>query len=86
MNGTRQPHEPIWSSVSSSEKPSISNAPSEKPESVPNSRKLPRNPRRRYGAYAAINVAAPPYSPPVENLWIIRSTTIMAGAHNPIAA
>jgi hypothetical protein len=44
----------------------------------------PRVPRPR-GAYSAIKVAAPPYSPPVEKPWIILRTTISTGAHNPIA-
>src|SRR3546814_15705643 len=30
-----------------------------------------------------MNVAAPPYSPPVENPWIRRSTMRNAGAQNP---
>ena len=80
----RQPQLPIWSSLSTSEKPSISRAPAENPASVPNSRKLPMNPRRRGGAYSAMNVAAPPYSPPVEKPWIIRRPIISTGAQKPI--
>ncbi|VCT92230.1 hypothetical protein MHAS_03957 [Mycolicibacterium hassiacum DSM 44199] len=63
----------------------MSSAPAENPDSVPTSRQLPSMPRRRVGAYSAMKVAAPPYSPPVEKPWIIRSTTISAGAHSPIA-
>ena len=76
----------ICSSLSTNEKPSINSAPSEKPASVPNSRKLPKKPRLRHGAYSAMKVAAPPYSPPVEKPWIIRSSTISTGAQNPIVA
>ena len=53
---------------------------------MPNSRKLPRNPRLRLGAYSAMKVAAPPYSPPVEKPWIIRSRTSRIGAHIPIVS
>src|SRR3546814_347673 len=42
-----------------------------------------QKPRFASGEYSAMNVAAPPYSPPVENPWIRRSTMRNAGAQNP---
>jgi hypothetical protein len=51
---------------------------------VPNSSQLPKNPRRRSGAYSAMNVAAPPYSPPVEKPCSIRMTSRISGAATPI--
>jgi len=80
----RRARTPLASLPSRTEHPSISNAPSEKPASVPNSRKLPQKPRLSSGAYSAMNVAAPPYSPPVEKPWIMRSATSAAGAHKPM--
>ena len=59
-------------------------APRVKPASVPNSRKLPRKPRLRSGAYSAMNVAAPPYSPPVEKPWTTRRMMRPIGAKMPI--
>ena len=41
-------------------------APPMYPASVPNSSQLPKKPRRLSGAYSAMKVEAPPYSPPVE--------------------
>src|SRR3546814_8065675 len=72
------------SSPSSSAKPSISNAPSEKPASVPTSRNLPQKPLLSSGAYSAMKVAAPPYSPPVENPCTSRKTMSRIGAHPPM--
>src|SRR3546814_7816834 len=69
-NGMRQPQSYIVASPRPRENPNISSAPKEKPAKVPNSRKLPQKPRFASGEYSAMNVAAPPYSPPVENPWI----------------
>jgi hypothetical protein len=57
-----------------------------KPASVPNSRKLPKKPRFLSGAYSAMKVAAPPYSPPVEKPWIMRSRMSPIGARIPRVA
>ena len=45
---------------------------------------LPQKPRLASGAYSAMNVAAPPYSPPVEKPWMSRSNSSRAGAAMPI--
>src|SRR3546814_1922081 len=82
-NGMRQPQSYIVASPRPRENPNISSAPKEKPAKVPNSRKLPQKPRFASGEYSAMNVDAPPYSPPVENPWIRRSTMRNAGAQNP---
>lgn len=42
-------------------------SPAVSPPSAPNSKELPQNPRLLSGAYSAMKVAAPPYSPPVES-------------------
>jgi hypothetical protein len=63
---------------------STSNAPRVNPDSVPDSRKLPKKPRFLSGAYSAMNVAAPPYCPPVEKPWIMRSTISPIGARIPM--
>lgn len=67
-------------------RPKTTSTASVKPARVPNSRKLPQNPRLRSGAYSAMKVAAPPYSPPVEKPWMIRSRNSSAGAAQPIVA
>src|SRR3546814_10643105 len=48
------------------------------------SSQLPRNPRRRSGAYSATKTAAPVYSPPTENPWASLHTSSRTGAHSPI--
>lgn len=48
-------------------------APRLNPASELTSRNDPQKPRLRSGAYSAMNVAAPAYSPPVENPWIMRN-------------
>ena len=53
---------------------------------VPNSRKLPRKPRLLSGAYSAMNVAAPPYSPPVEKPCTMRSATSSTIAQAPMSS
>ncbi|MDQ0718047.1 hypothetical protein QFZ55_007499 [Streptomyces luteogriseus] len=53
---------------------------------MPSSRKLPKKPRRLSGAYSAMNVEAPPYSPPVEKPCTSRKKISRAGAHRPITA
>ncbi len=83
MNGTRQPQSIIASSLSATWKPSITAVPRAKPPRVPNSRNDPKKPRFLSGEYSAMNVAAPPYSPPVENPWIIRRSTSRTGAKTP---
>lgn len=52
--------------------------------SVPNSRKLPKKPRRLSGAYSAMKVEAPPYSPPVEKPWSIRKKMSRTAAQTPM--
>ena len=84
--GTRQPQEFMASSPRVVMSPNISSAPPLKPASVPTSRKLPKKPRRRSGAYSAMNVAAPPYSPPVEKPWTIRRRYSRIGAAMPMLA
>ncbi len=61
-------------------------APPMYPASVPNSSQLPRNPRRRSGAYSAMKVDAPAYSPPVENPCTSRAASSSTGAQTPIVA
>lgn len=58
-------------------------APRNKPVSVPNSSQLPRKPRRLPGAYSAMNVAAPPYSPPAEKPCTGRARTTRTRASTP---
>ncbi|CAM5584949.1 hypothetical protein SGLAM104S_06965 [Streptomyces glaucescens] len=53
---------------------------------MPTSRKLPKKPRRLSGAYSAMNVEAPPYSPPVENPCTIRKRISRTGAQTPMPA
>ncbi len=60
--------------------------PPQKPASVPNSRNDPYLPRLLSGAYSAMNVAAPPYSPPVEKPWITLSRISRTGAQKPMDA
>ncbi len=43
-------------------------------------------PRFLSGAYSAMKVEAPPYSPPVEKPWIMRKTISRIGAHRPMLA
>src|SRR3546814_10820428 len=81
-NGMRQPQSYIVASPRPRANPNISSARKEKPAKVSNSRKLPQKPRFASGEYSAINVSAPPYSPPVENPWPKRSTMRNAGAQN----
>ncbi len=54
------------------------------PASVPSSRKLPKNPRRLSGAYSAMKVDAPPYSPPVEKPWSRRNRISSSGDQKPM--
>ncbi|CAM5474617.1 hypothetical protein SGRIM128S_06018 [Streptomyces griseomycini] len=56
------------------------------PASVPNSSQLPRKPRRLSGAYSAMKVDAPAYSPPVEKPCTRRAASNRIGAPTPIAA
>jgi hypothetical protein len=56
------------------------------PASVPSSRKLPKKPRRLSGAYSAMKVDAPPYSPPVEKPWTSRNRISSTGAQKPMDA
>lgn len=56
------------------------------PASVPNSSQLPRKPRRLSGAYSAMKVEAPAYSPPVEKPWTRRAARRSSGAPTPIEA
>ncbi|SKY81591.1 Uncharacterised protein [Mycobacteroides abscessus subsp. abscessus] len=65
-NGIRQPHVCICSSESNSSRNRTIAVPALNPASVPNSSSDPYLPRLLSGAYSAMNVAAPPYSPPVE--------------------
>lgn len=53
---------------------------------MPNSSQLPRKPRRLSGAYSAMKVEAPAYSPPVENPWTRRARSSSSGAPTPIVA
>jgi hypothetical protein len=82
----RQPQSVIACSPTIVAVSSTAEAPSVKPARVPNSRKLPKNPRRRSGEYSAMNVAAPPYSPPAEKPWTTRSRMSRAGAQTPSVA
>ena len=82
----RQPQVSICWSLSASSSSSTMAVPITNPASVPNSRKLPYRPRFLSGAYSAMNVAAPPYSPPVENPWTTRSAINRIGAHTPATA
>lgn len=78
--GMRQPHSIIPSWPRKVSPSSTIREPSAKPPMVPNSRKLPRNPRLRSGADSAMKVAAPPYSPPVEKPGTARRTISRIGA------
>jgi hypothetical protein len=65
-NGMRQPQETRSPSLRVYWRTAAMDAAPEYPARVPNSRKLPKNPRFLSGAYSAMKVEAPPYSPPVE--------------------
>ena len=56
------------------------------PASVPNSSQLPKKPRFLSGAYSAMKVDAPPYSPPVEKPCTRRARSSRIGAQTPIVA
>ena len=59
-------------------------APRKKPTRVPNSSQLPKKPRFLAGAYSAMNVAAPPDSPPAEKPCRPRRRRTKIAAHMPI--
>ena len=84
--GMRQPHEPMAASERVAARTVESAEPSKNPINVENSSQLTVKPRRRSGAYSARNVAAPPYSPPVEKPWRHRSKRSSRGAAKPICA
>lgn len=56
------------------------------PARVPNSSQLPKKPRFLSGAYSAMKVEAPAYSPPVEKPWTSRAASSSRGAPTPIVA
>ncbi len=66
--------------------PVTTDAPSTYPDSVPNSSQEPMKPRRLSGEYSAMNVVAPPYSPPVEKPCTMRATTSRIGDQTPMLA
>ena len=83
-NGIRHPQSVIVDSPRPALRTVTSREPIEYPMNVPKSSQLPRNPRRRSGAYSAMNVVAPPYSPPVEKPCTIRATSRSIGAQMPM--
>ncbi len=84
-NGIRQPHESRSSEDSSAVISVTRPAPPMYPASVPNSSQLPRKPRLRSGAYSAMKVEAPAYSPPVEKPCTRRAASSRTGAPTPMA-
>jgi hypothetical protein len=85
-NGTRQPQSSRASRGTHAFIAVTTAAPSTKPARVPNSSQNPMNPRRLSGEYSAMNVVAPPYSPPVEKPWTMRARTSRIGDQTPTVA